>query len=96
MKHACCHACAKDPTCRGTTLRPAAHECLYFWKGEPGRGCPKAHPGCPGLWAVRCGAYKLHWVTTDSVGPRRFEPQFHSLTTAGGAPVTHVYASKGM
>ena len=28
MKHACCHACAKDPTCRGTTLRPAAHECL--------------------------------------------------------------------
>ena len=28
MKHACCHACAKDPRCRGTTLKPASHECL--------------------------------------------------------------------
>jgi len=65
------------PLLTGAAAR-SAHECLYFWKGEPGGGCPKAHPGCPGLWAVRCGAYKLHWVTTDSVGPRRFEPQFHS------------------
>jgi len=28
MKRDCCKACARDPQCRGATLRPAAHECL--------------------------------------------------------------------
>ena len=26
---------------------------------------------------MRCGAYKLHFVTEDSIGPRRFTPIFH-------------------
>lgn len=43
------------------------HECLFIYKGTPGALCPEAHPGCPGLWAMRCGAYKLHWVTSNSI-----------------------------
>ena len=54
------------------------HECIYHWKGAPGLNCPKAHPACPGLWAVRCGAYKLHWVTMDSIGEHKFSPVFHN------------------
>lgn len=35
------------------------HDCIYIYKGTPLAACPKAHPNCPGLWAVRCGAYKV-------------------------------------
>ena len=42
------------------------HDCIFHYKGTPGLGCPKSHPtGCPGLWAIRCGAYKLHTVTSN-------------------------------
>eukprot|EP00966_Prymnesium_polylepis_P082817 1918125-Prymnesium_polylepis.1 len=44
------------------------HDCVYHWRGAPGLSCPDDHPDCPGLWAVRCGAYKAHWVTKDSIG----------------------------
>jgi len=44
------------------------HECIYYWKGPSGLKCPSTHPECPGLWAVRCGAHKLHFVTKDSIG----------------------------
>eukprot|EP00041_Stephanoeca_diplocostata_P002266 m.25001 g.25001 ORF g.25001 m.25001 type:complete len:554 (-) comp13130_c0_seq2:1676-3337(-) len=40
------------------------HDCLFHYKGTPGLSCPKDHNDCPGLWTVRCGAYKLHWVTS--------------------------------
>ena len=53
------------------------HDCIYHWKGAPGMGCPAAHPDCPGLFAVRCGAYKMHWVTMDSVGPEAWRGIFH-------------------
>ena len=41
------------------------HNCLYHYKGTPGLNCPSDHPNCPGLWAVRCGSYKLHYVTSN-------------------------------
>jgi hypothetical protein len=49
------------------------HDCLYFYGGTPGAGsnCDE-HEGCPGLWAVRCGAYKVHWVTTDYNSSTKF------------------------
>ena len=43
----------------------AIHDCIYHWKGTPGLGCPAERPNCPGLWAVRCGQYKLHYVTSN-------------------------------
>ena len=46
----------------------SAHDCVYHWRGAPGIHCPATHPNCPGLWAVRCGKYKAHWVTKDSIG----------------------------
>lgn len=55
---------------------PSPHKCIFHWKGAHGMACPKDHPDCPGLWAVRCGAYKMHWVTMDSIGPQKFVPQF--------------------
>ena len=42
--------------------------CIYHWRGTTGLRCPAGHENCPGLWAVRCGKYKAHWVTKDSVG----------------------------
>ena len=53
------------------------HECIFHWRGAPGLRCPKGHSDCPGLWAVRCGAYKAHWVTMDSVGPHAHSPKFY-------------------
>ena len=38
------------------------HECLYFFGGTTNAGCDK-YEQCPGLWAIRCGSYKIHWVT---------------------------------
>jgi len=40
------------------------HECIFHYKGTPGMGCPADHPDCPGLWAVRCGLFKMHYVTS--------------------------------
>jgi arylsulfatase A len=57
---------------------PSPHECIFHWKGAPGLGCPADHPACPGLWAVRCGPYKLHWVTMDTIGPTAFKPAFQT------------------
>ncbi len=41
------------------------HACIFHYKGTPGTACPADRPDCPGLWAVRCGAYKMHYVTTN-------------------------------
>eukprot|EP00658_Telonema_sp_P-2_P003508 TRINITY_DN11303_c0_g1_i3.p1 TRINITY_DN11303_c0_g1~~TRINITY_DN11303_c0_g1_i3.p1 ORF type:complete len:465 (-),score=95.90 TRINITY_DN11303_c0_g1_i3:653-2047(-) len=41
------------------------HQCIFHYKGTPNTGCPKSMASCPGLWAVRCGAYKMHWVTSE-------------------------------
>jgi len=50
----------------GVLLRGEAspHECLFHYKGSPSSGLPPAKDDPqPGLWAVRCGAYKAHFVT---------------------------------
>ncbi|ETO34111.1 hypothetical protein RFI_02983, partial [Reticulomyxa filosa] len=48
------------------------HQCLYIYGGTPGNGtscdgkaCAGSYSRCPGLYAIRCGAYKMHWVTKD-------------------------------
>ena len=38
------------------------HECLYFYGGSTNAGC-NTYDECPGLWSIRCGPYKAHWVT---------------------------------
>eukprot|EP01084_Bolivina_argentea_P018507 34439_1 len=43
-------------------LQQPIHECLYFYGGSTNSGCNK-YLQCPGLWAIRCGSYKMHWVT---------------------------------
>ena len=60
------------------------HECVFHWKGAPwylqhpiSAGCPKGNPKCEGLWAARCGPYKLHYYTMDSVGVHAFKPIKH-------------------
>ncbi|EGD74433.1 hypothetical protein PTSG_05798 [Salpingoeca rosetta] len=68
---------AKLPTDRiidGRDLSPvlfsgaaSQHDCLFIYKGTTGAACPRQHPNCPGLWAVRCGAYKMHYVTSESL-----------------------------
>eukprot|EP00939_MAST-03C_sp_MAST-3C-sp1_P001955 g1955.t1 len=41
------------------------HDCIFHYKGSPGLKCPEEMPeNCPGLWAARCGPYKLHYVTS--------------------------------
>mmetsp|Transcript_16109 Transcript_16109/g.41007 ORF Transcript_16109/g.41007 Transcript_16109/m.41007 type:complete len:546 (+) Transcript_16109:47-1684(+) len=42
--------------------------CIMLYKGTPSRGIP-VHPDDPqpGLWAVRCGPYKAHFVTSCAV-----------------------------
>jgi len=55
------------------------HECLFIYKGTPGLGCPDDHPNCPGLWAIRCGVYKIHWVTSATVmGANPNDGVFHT------------------
>jgi len=50
------------------------HECLFHYKGTPDMNCPdrstlvgmgwrEGLETCPGLWTVRCGPHKLHYVT---------------------------------
>lgn len=54
----------------GVLMRGEAspHECLFHYKGVPSRGFPAAEDDPkPGLWAVRCGAYKAHYVTQCSM-----------------------------
>lgn len=44
-------------------------DCVFIYKGRPDTSCPDTMPdGCPGLWAVRCGKYKAHFVTSYTVG----------------------------
>ena len=38
------------------------HECLFIYKGSPNYNCPQGMNTCPGLWAVRCGVYKMQCV----------------------------------
>jgi len=55
----------------GRDLRPllsgrseaSPHRCLFFFGGTPGAGCRGDRRRCPGLWAARCGDYKLHFAT---------------------------------
>ena len=67
------------PLLRGA--RHAAHaNCSFFYGGTPEAGCDTANrtraaARCPGLWAVRCGAHKGHWVTR---GGQRVAPVLHS------------------
>lgn len=35
------------------------HNCLFIYKGSTNYGCPSGMKTCPGLWAVRCGVYKM-------------------------------------
>jgi len=47
---------------------PAAspHDCVFHWKGASNLRCPEGMGGkCPGLWAARCGVYKMHYVTSN-------------------------------
>jgi len=50
---------------RGET---SPHRCIFHYKGTPSTGLPpqKDDPQ-PGLWALRCGAYKAHFVTSCAV-----------------------------
>jgi len=46
------------------------HECIFHYKGTPDLKCPITHnASCPGLWAARCGSYKLHYVTSNYSNP---------------------------
>ncbi len=45
---------------------------MAHWGGTPGDGnydylipCEGDYDKCPGLYAIRCGKYKVHWVTKD-------------------------------
>ena len=49
------------------------HECIYMYGGTPNdtHSCPyqpndTQYPKCAGLWAVRCGHYKVHWITAHN------------------------------
>ena len=48
------------------------HACIFYWKGCTDNafcGIPADSPltnkKTPGLWAVRCGEYKTHFVATN-------------------------------
>lgn len=41
------------------------HDCIFLWRGTSNATCPKHASTCDGLWAVRCGKYKAHWITRD-------------------------------
>ena len=48
------------------------HDCIFYWKGCTNKsfcGVPEDSPLVnthdPGLWAVRCGSYKTHFVATN-------------------------------
>ena len=47
-----------------TSVRGAT-DCIYIYKGSPGLKCPTGHDDCPGLWAIRCGQVKMHYVTSN-------------------------------
>ena len=51
------------------------HECIYIYGGTPNAtDCPvknktsAEYAKCAGLFAVRCGSYKAHWVIKDNNG----------------------------
>lgn len=39
--------------------------------------CPSGHANCTGLWAIRCGAYKAHYVTASKSSGYR-NPTWHN------------------
>ena len=42
------------------------HDCIYIYKGANNLKCPEGRKNnCTGLWAVRCGEYKMHYVTSN-------------------------------
>ena len=54
------------------TSKVSAHQCIFYWKGCTNSktcGTPNESPLInkknPGLWAVRCGSYKTHFVATN-------------------------------
>jgi len=52
------------------------HDCIYIYKGTNNLKCPSGRENnCTGLWAVRCGEYKLHYVTSNFTNPTH--GQFH-------------------
>ena len=49
--------------------KTSAHKCIFYWKGcTDSKTCglpedsPLVNKKDPGLWAVRCGSYKTHFV----------------------------------
>ena len=73
---------------RDARRRPAGHG----HKGEGGRRnasvSASAIAACPGLWAVRCGAFKGHWVTRNGqrVQPKVAPPLRRRQRPGRGAP----------
>ena len=54
------------------TTQHSPHQCIFYWKGcTDSRYCgvsadsPLENKETPGLWAVRCGAYKTHFMATN-------------------------------
>ena len=37
-------------------------DCVFIYKGTPNVNCPDGETECPGLWAIRCGRYKVHFA----------------------------------
>jgi hypothetical protein len=69
--------------------------CLFFYGGTPGAGSEHRDAeqrvrSCPGLWAVRCGAYKRHYVTRDG---QRVNPTIHSVLHTGKLHTNGIHTS---
>eukprot|EP00928_Gymnodinium_smaydae_P032160 TRINITY_DN23365_c0_g1_i1.p1 TRINITY_DN23365_c0_g1~~TRINITY_DN23365_c0_g1_i1.p1 ORF type:complete len:561 (-),score=106.83 TRINITY_DN23365_c0_g1_i1:132-1814(-) len=70
----------------GILLRgaPEPSRCLFHYKGRPSTGLPPAADDPkPGLWAVRCGAYKAHFVTQCAVMHRYGDKRCSSSLASG-------------
>ena len=59
------------PLLLGTSV-VSPHKCIFYWKGCSDKqwcGVPSDSPlenhATPGLWAVRCGSYKTHFMATE-------------------------------
>lgn len=71
----------------GSDNTTALRECLFIYKGRPGADCASKRPSaCPGLWAVRCGKYKAHYVTSYSGASCHGA---HNLTCLNADPTFH-------
>jgi arylsulfatase A len=59
-------------------LASTKHTCLFLYKGTP---MDEEHPG---LWAVRCGPYKMHYISTNSWQSKHIvydPPQLYNVET---------------